>query len=98
MEEILTGTLGAATVALVARIVFDWLKGRHENGVIDLLQKICEDVAWSRKIHERYDAAGNPVWYFQPSVTSDISKLAIETRETNQLLTQILEQLRCRPL
>lgn len=104
-EAVLTTTLVTATVALVARIVFDWLKGRRANGshscppeVAVLLQKICSDVEWTRDIHERYDDDGAPLWYVPRSWKDDIGRLARAASEMNTLLNQILEQLRSRPL
>lgn len=100
-ETILATTLGAATVALVARIIFDWLKGRNDrNGRVDpaLIHKMCADVSWTREIHERFDSDGSPLWYVPRSWKDDLDKLNAATAATNVLLKQILEQLRSRPM
>lgn len=100
-ETILTTTLGAATVALVARIIFDWLKGRNDrNGRVDpaLIRKMCADVTWTREIHERFDGDGSPLWYVPRSWREDLEKLNTAATTTNDLLGKILEQLRSRPL
>lgn len=101
METVLTTTLGAATLALVARIIFDWLKGRRANGSQSndaSLRKVCTDVSWLRDIHERFDLDGAPLWYVPRSLGEEIGELAKAQAVTNTLLSQLLEQLRSRPL
>lgn len=101
-EAALTTTLAAATVALVARIIFDWLKGRKANGSgqinVTALKKLCDDVGHLRSLHDRYDQAGVPVWYVPPVWGEKLDKLSSATATTNTLLSAILEQLRSRPV
>lgn len=101
METALTATLGAATVALISRIVFDWLKGRKHNGSgsdRSMLMSVCTDVKRLRDMHERFDQDGAPLWYVPRSLGEEIGELAKTSGQTNILLGQLLEQLRSRPL
>lgn len=98
MDAALTTILGIASIALVSRIVFDWLRGRKQNGNGTLLRQIREDVSWTRSIHERFDADGSPLWYVPRSWKDDLDRLNKGVAESNVLLEKILEQLRSRPV
>ena len=93
LEVILTG----GVVALVGKIVFDWLKKpKGHNGTkcpIDR-SKVIADVAWLKEVHNKCDTDGVPLWYIPRSFEQTMDKLVDNSAAQNVILERISTELK----